>query len=114
MPSLDHKGLISHLCGHLHVQFQFFRSHHIPSIDEVLKMALDGASTAEVEEIMRLRGGHRPPPGFGCFPYPNFSDGFKVRALEPYFENDAPCYWNLRNGVRIPLNVHKFHKHQVP
>ena len=77
---------------------QFFRSNHIPTIDEVLKMALDGASTAEVEEIMRLRGGHRPPPGFGCFPYPNFSEGVEVRLRA----HVAPSPEGRRVGVRCP------------
>ena len=61
---------------------QFFRKHRVPSIDEVLKAALvDGIGLAEVEDMMRLRGEHRPPPNFGCFPYPKFTDqtGEQVR-----------------------------------
>lgn len=66
----------------------------MPSLEEILGMALGGTNMSEVDEMLRAVGQHRPPEGFGIAPFPAFTaaersaeDAKREHAQRTYLES---------------------------
>mmetsp|Transcript_44552 Transcript_44552/g.85221 ORF Transcript_44552/g.85221 Transcript_44552/m.85221 type:complete len:224 (+) Transcript_44552:30-701(+) len=70
-------------------------AYQVPSLEQILKLAVAGADSAEIEMLLRMRGQHRPPANFGMAPYPPFE------ASDPV----APVAVPTTQSLVVPKNA---------